>query len=73
MRALDVAKRILSDEADEDAEGEDLKGETGNGDVDGDLVAAGGEGGEGAADGLENDGEDVAGDKDPVVEFRREA
>lgn len=46
-----------------------MEGEAGDGDVDGGIGAAVGGGGEGAADGLEQQGNDVAGDEDPVVGF----
>lgn len=59
----------LERECDENKEGEDLKGETGDGDVDRGLAAAFGGGGQGAAEGLKDEGEDVAGDEDPVVGF----
>lgn len=50
-----------------------MEGEAGDGDVDGGAGVAFGGGGEGAADGLEDEGEDVAGDEDPVVGFGPEA
>ena len=68
-----VADSVFDGEADEDAEGEDLEGEAREGDVDGDFAAARRDGGEGAAAGLEDEGEDVAGDEKPVVEFGGEA
>ena len=69
FRPLHKSPAILEHQADENAESEDLEGETGDGDVDGSLAAAGGLRGEGAANGLEDEGEDVAGDEEPVVEF----
>ena len=50
-----------------------MEGETGEGDVDGIAAIARGGGGQGAAQGLEDEGDDVAGDEDPVVEFGGEA
>ena len=63
----------LEGEGDEDAQREDLEGEAREGDVDGPFVSAGRGGGGGAADGLEDEREDVAGDEDPIVEFGGEA
>lgn len=68
-----VADSVVDGEGDEDAEGEDLEGEAGEGDIDRDVGLAGGDRGEGAAAGLEDEGEDVAGDEEPVVEPGREA
>lgn len=54
----------------EDQEGEDLEGKTGDHDVVarfGVLVGVGGGGGHAAAEGLEDEGEDVAGDEDARV------
>lgn len=65
---MGVANGVVEGKSAEDAEGEDLEGEAGEGDGDCDLRFAGGEGGEGAAGGLEDEGEDVAGDEEPVVE-----
>lgn len=67
-----VADSVIDGEGDEDTEGEDLEGEAGEGDVDRDVGLAGGDRGEGAAAGLEDEGEDVAGDEEPVVEPGRE-
>ena len=50
-----------------------MKGEAREGNVDGGFAAASGDRGEGAAAGLEDEGEDVAGDEEPVVEFGGEA
>lgn len=50
-----------------------MEGETGKGDVDSVVAVACGCGGEGATQGLEDEGDDVAGNEDPVVEFGREA
>ena len=50
-----------------------MEGETGEGDVDGVAAVARGGGGEGAAQGLEDEGDDVAGDEDPIVELGGEA
>lgn len=50
-----------------------MEGETGEGDVDGVAAIARGGGGERAAQGLEDEGDDVAGDEDPVIEFGGEA
>ena len=68
-----VAYGELDGEGDEDAEGEDLEREACEGDVDGSFTAAGGGRGECTANGLEDKGEDVARDEDPVVEFWGEA
>lgn len=68
-----VADGVLDGEADEDAQGEDLEGQAGDGGVGGDFGIAGGEGREGAAAALEDEGEDVTGDEEPIVEFGREA
>ena len=68
-----VADSVFDGEADEDAEGEDLEGEAREGDVNGHLAAARRDGGEGATASLEDEGEDVAGDEEPVVEFGGEA
>ncbi len=72
-RCFGVPHSVFESEGDEDAEGEDLEGEAGEGDVDCDFGVAGGGGGEGAPGGLEDEGEDVAGDEEPVVESGLEA
>lgn len=46
-----------------------METETGDGDIDCSFGSAGGEGGEGAAAGLKDQGEDVAGDEEPIVEL----
>lgn len=68
-----VADSVVDGEADEDAESEDLEGEAGEGDIDRDVGVARGDSGEGAAAALEDEGEDVARNEEPVVESGRKA
>lgn len=67
-----VAVGILQAKGDEHHNGSDLERQTGNGDVDGGVASTVRSGGQRAADGLQDQGEDVAGDEDPVVEARPE-
>ena len=73
FRGAAIAECVFDDEGDEDAEGEDLEGETADGNVNGGAAAPRSSAGEGAAEGLQDEGEDVAGDEDPVIEFGGEA
>lgn len=73
LSCFHVADGVFNDEREEEGDGDDLEGETGNGDIYGDLRTAVGAGGEGAADGLDAEGDDIARDEDPVVEFWGEA
>ena len=70
VRAHDGPDGEVGAEEHEDQEGEDLEGETGDHDVVarfGVLVGVGGGGGHAAAEGLEDEREDVAGDEDARV------
>ena len=70
VRAHDGPDGEVGAKEHEDQEGEDLESQTGDHDMVarfGVLVGVGGCGGHAAAEGLEDEGEDVAGDKDARV------
>lgn len=72
-RLAEEANHVVGEEEAEDEDDDDLEDEAGKGEVDAGLVGAGGDGGEGAAGGLEDEADYVGGDEDPVVEARGEA
>lgn len=71
--SLVISQGVFDDQGNEDAQREYLKGETGDGDVDGGFGSTGRSSREGTTDGLQAEREDVAGDEDPKVEFGGEA
>lgn len=63
------ADQVVAEEAAEEHEGKDLEGEAREREVDARLARAGGARRHGAAGGLEGQGDEVAGDEDPVEEL----
>ena len=68
-----VADHVVGKTGAKDHQHKDLQAQTGEGEVDARLGGAAADGREGAAGGLEDEAEEVAGDEDPVEELWPEA
>lgn len=68
LDAADVAPHVVAKEDAKGEEQDDLQDESGEGDVDANVVGAGRDGGDGAAGGLQDEAEDISGDEEDPEE-----